>query len=207
MAGRGGSLHFVEVRTGSGNFMRGEIGERGIRPEENMHKNKLQRLFRAVQIYLMERRIPESAKWQMDALFVFIDQKRKKSAVEYYEHISLQQGKITNVFYGFIKDIYKTRGVVYPVPKFCIKKKQNLVRGRPIVACVGSKIDSGRSIVAVHLLWEHEVRVRFSAPRQRISPASWDDAVVPKGMQSEFDSRHPEKNSRLSNFLKSCRNR
>ena len=36
---------------------------------------------------------------------------------------------------------------------------------------------SGRSIVVVYLLWEHEVRVRFSAPRQRNSPdMSWEPA-------------------------------
>lgn len=86
----GSSLHFVEVKSVSWNFGRGTIAERGIRPEENMHHNKLARLFRAVQIYLMERGVPKGTRWQMDALFVFIDQKRKKSAVEYYEHISLE---------------------------------------------------------------------------------------------------------------------
>lgn len=90
VAKRGESLHFIEVKSVSWNFRRGEIGERGIRPEENLHSNKLKRLFRAVQIYLMERRIPKEMLWQMDALFVFIDQRIKKSAVEYYEHISLE---------------------------------------------------------------------------------------------------------------------
>jgi putative endonuclease len=83
------SIHFVEVKTVSWNFGRAEMGERGIRPEENIHANKLVRLFRAIQIYLMERRTPKDAAWQIDAVFVFLDQKRKKSSIEYYEHISL----------------------------------------------------------------------------------------------------------------------
>jgi putative endonuclease len=90
VAAKGKSLHFIEVKSVSWNFAWGTIAERGIRPEENIHANKLKRLFRAVQIYLMERRVPKDTLWQMDALFVFIDQKRKKSAVEYYEHISLE---------------------------------------------------------------------------------------------------------------------
>lgn len=90
VAKKGRSLHFIEVKSVSWNFGAGEVEERGIRPEENMHANKLKRVFRAVQIYLMEQHVPSDTLWQIDAIFVFIDDKQKKSAVEYYEHIGLE---------------------------------------------------------------------------------------------------------------------
>ncbi|MGH2506303.1 MAG: YraN family protein [Ktedonobacteraceae bacterium] len=83
-------IHFVEVKSVSWD-LEGEEGEsQKIRPEENMHKRKFDRIHRAIQMYLGERHISHEIPWQIDAIFVFIDEKRKKSAVKYYEHISLE---------------------------------------------------------------------------------------------------------------------
>ena len=83
-------IHFIEVKSVNWDFNRKDYKNRGIAPEENLHKNKLKRLFRATQIYLIKQNIPEDALWQIDALFVFIDSKSRKSSIEYYEHISLE---------------------------------------------------------------------------------------------------------------------
>ena len=68
---------------------------------------------------------------------------------------------------------------------------------------------SGRSIVVVYLLWEHEVRVRFSAPRQRNSPdMSWEPAGRehvrgPGGdeVRVRFSAARPKKFPHLGEFL------
>ena len=64
---------------------------------------------------------------------------------------------------------------------------------------------SGRSIVVVHTLWERTVRVRFSAPRHCNEPAVQWTAVAPKGVQSEFDSRRPDKQTAYGRFLRGWR--
>lgn len=90
IAEKNGSIHFIEVKAVTWDFSQKTVDARGIRPEENLHKNKLKRLFRAIQIYLIEYDLSQNTAWQIDAIFVFIDQKNKRSAVEYYEHISIE---------------------------------------------------------------------------------------------------------------------
>jgi putative endonuclease len=84
VARKGETLHFVEVKTVSR-----EPGERGIRPEENMHPAKLQRLHRAVQTYLIEKRVGERAPWQIDLVCVCLNDAAKQARVEVFENIVL----------------------------------------------------------------------------------------------------------------------
>lgn len=83
-------IHFVEVKSVSWNLGSGEEEGGKIRPEENIHKRKFDRIHRAIQAYLVDRHISREMPWQIDAIFVFIDEKIRKSKVEYYEHISLE---------------------------------------------------------------------------------------------------------------------
>lgn len=77
---REGVLHFVEVKS---------VSREAIRPEENMHEGKLRRLHRAIQTYILEKKIPESKNWQIDLACVFIDVQNKKARVELMENIVL----------------------------------------------------------------------------------------------------------------------
>ena len=78
-------ISFVEVKTVSRKA--GEISRETLRPEENMHPAKLKRLHRAVQTYLLEKKIPESRAWQIDLACVFLDFSTKRARVEMLENI------------------------------------------------------------------------------------------------------------------------
>jgi putative endonuclease len=81
-------ISFVEVKTVS-RKPAGEFSRETIRPEENMHPAKLKRLHRAVQTYLLEKKIPESRAWQIDLACVFLDFSTKRAKVEMLENIIL----------------------------------------------------------------------------------------------------------------------
>lgn len=82
-------IHFVEVKSVS----RVTLNEpalrlrsgRGYRPEDNMHPWKLKRLSRAMQTYLLDRKL--DCDWQLDLVVVKIDQQNRKARVEIIENI------------------------------------------------------------------------------------------------------------------------
>jgi len=81
-------ISFVEVKTVS-KRREGEFSRETIRPEENMHPAKLKRLHRAVQTYLLDKKVPENREWQIDLACVFLDFSTKKAKVELIENIIL----------------------------------------------------------------------------------------------------------------------
>jgi len=83
VAEKGPVLCFVEVKS----ISRATVG--AIRPEENLHPGKMKRLSRAVQTYLLDRRIPEDKVWQIDLACVVLDLEAKIGRVEYFENIVL----------------------------------------------------------------------------------------------------------------------
>ncbi len=83
IAKKGSALYFVEVKTVTREPSRG-----GFRSEENMHRNKIQRLHRAIQTYLLQKRITEETPWQIDLACVYIDMNTKQARVEILENIS-----------------------------------------------------------------------------------------------------------------------
>ena len=74
---KGETLHFVEVKSVS----------RGTpqRPEENMHFGKLRRLGRAIQTYMMEKKL--DCRWQLDLITVAIDKGNREAEVNLIENI------------------------------------------------------------------------------------------------------------------------
>ncbi len=97
VARRSGVVRFIEVksihiRNGSlGNVSgvtinQAKTGQSGsYRPEDNVHPQKLKRLARAMQTYVLERRI--EGDWQLDIITVKIDEKSRKARVEIIENI------------------------------------------------------------------------------------------------------------------------
>jgi putative endonuclease len=77
-------LHFLEVKTVSREPGR---GNRGVRPEENMHGKKAKRLSRAIQTYLLDHRISEKTEWQLDLACIYLDFSTRRATVEMFENV------------------------------------------------------------------------------------------------------------------------
>ncbi len=72
-----GIIHFFEVKTVSRRTLPKE-GEDVYLPEENVHPWKMKRLSRAVQTYLLEKRVPEDKDWQIDTVAVYLEKGTNK---------------------------------------------------------------------------------------------------------------------------------
>ncbi len=60
-----------------------------IRPEENFHEAKLRRLNRAIQTYLLQKKVPESVPWEIDLACIYLNYETKKARVELFENVIL----------------------------------------------------------------------------------------------------------------------
>jgi putative endonuclease len=79
-----GVLHFVEVKAGS--WHGDEWPKDGAdlhRPEDHMHVHKRERMARAVQTYLAEKRVKPDAKWTVDLAVVLINKETHKARVRW----------------------------------------------------------------------------------------------------------------------------
>ena len=79
LRGAGTVYHFVEVKSVSGR-------RAGYDPEENVHPWKLKRLSRAIQTYILSKKLDEK-EWQVDLLAVFLSLKDKKTRIKIIENI------------------------------------------------------------------------------------------------------------------------
>ena len=87
IAKKKGIIRFVEVKSVSCVILPANvIHETGYRPEENVHPQKLKRLARAIQTYILEKRL-DNMDWQLDIITVKIDQTNRKARVEMLENI------------------------------------------------------------------------------------------------------------------------
>ena len=83
IATQGEVLHFVEVKS----VTREPAGVGDFRPEDNMHAGKIKRLHRAIQTYLLQKKIKDNVTWQLDLACVYINLEDKKAKVEMLENI------------------------------------------------------------------------------------------------------------------------
>lgn len=94
-------LYFIEVKSvsresgGGGGLPANGHGSRetslgvGYRPEENVHPAKIKRLYRAIQTYLLDHKVPEDTEWQLDVACVYLDFSTRKAHVEMIENVIL----------------------------------------------------------------------------------------------------------------------
>ncbi len=87
VAEKGKRIFFVEVKTVSRENITDtseDISRENSdhRPEDNVHPEKLKRLGRAIQSYLVEKNIEDSKEWQLEVITVYLDQAQKKAKVE-----------------------------------------------------------------------------------------------------------------------------
>ncbi len=84
---QGSTVHFVEVKTVSRETVgNGVLGEH-LRPEENMHKGKIARLLRVLQVYVAKNEVSD---WQFDVVAIYLDSKTNTARVRYLENIILE---------------------------------------------------------------------------------------------------------------------
>ena len=57
-------MKFIEVKSAR-RVLTKDMPESAVRPEENMHPGKLRRLHRAIQTYLLGKKIPGHIEWQI----------------------------------------------------------------------------------------------------------------------------------------------
>lgn len=89
IASKDNLLHFVEVKSVSRRTSEWVThGTSAYRPEENVHPQKLKRLFRTIQTYLLEKKLDDTD-WQLDVAVVLIDEVKRKGRVELIENVIL----------------------------------------------------------------------------------------------------------------------
>ena len=71
-------VHFIEVKTVS--RIASQDSSDTFRPEDNVHKNKLLRLSRVIEVYIEEFSIQND--WQFDVLTVVINVKQKTARIQ-----------------------------------------------------------------------------------------------------------------------------
>jgi len=84
VAKKGNWLHFVEVKT----VTREKLGTGDwYEPEDNIHPWKIKRLSRAIQTYLLEKKVDDEIEWQVDSLAVYLNNRGEVLKIDYLEDI------------------------------------------------------------------------------------------------------------------------
>ncbi len=83
-------LRFIEVKTVQRKSFNGVFPQEinNYRPEDNMHLFKINRLKRAIQSYLIEKR-KQNFDWQFDLVCLFLDKDKKIAKIRFMENIIL----------------------------------------------------------------------------------------------------------------------
>lgn len=82
IAEKSNKLYFIEVKS-----VTRETPDR--RPEENMHPQKMERMARVIQTYILSKKIPANKEWQVDLLLVYLNLKNKKAKINKIENLIL----------------------------------------------------------------------------------------------------------------------
>jgi putative endonuclease len=80
-------IHLIEVKSVSLPGL--SIDKLSVRPEENLNEQKIERLRRVVETYLLGRHITDRTKWQFDLICVYMDDVNKKAKVITFNNIIL----------------------------------------------------------------------------------------------------------------------
>ena len=89
VAKKDNTLHFVEVKAGT---VMGEFpkeGEERNDPQDHLHKNKLMRLARVIEVYFLDKHIDPTAPWTCDLVVVRIRREDNKARVRMLNDILL----------------------------------------------------------------------------------------------------------------------
>ena len=78
-------IHFVEVKTVS----HGTLADQDYNPEDNVHFLKRKRLSRAIETYLLEKKVSPETPFQIDVISVYVSQETGKYEIDYLEDVEL----------------------------------------------------------------------------------------------------------------------
>ena len=93
IAKKGSKFYFIEVKTVTREWAGG--GNNFYEPEDNIHPWKIKRLSRAIETYLLEKKIDDEAEWQIDSIAVYLNSKEEVIKIDYLEDIFWQKQKTT----------------------------------------------------------------------------------------------------------------
>jgi putative endonuclease len=80
-----GIIHFIEVKSVSVDL--NNVSYENIRPEDNIHRNKLRKLSNVIQSYISTFHVKD---WMFDVVIVYIDKLSKKAKVKVIENQVLE---------------------------------------------------------------------------------------------------------------------
>ncbi|MFA6397465.1 MAG: YraN family protein [Candidatus Paceibacterota bacterium] len=82
-------LYFFEVKTNSANLSVTHETNDGYRPEENVHPWKIKRLSTTIQVYLLEKNIPDDREWEFGVIAVYLDLKNNLAKIKILDNVIL----------------------------------------------------------------------------------------------------------------------
>lgn len=85
IASKGGTIHFVEVKTAE----RPREANDPFSPLSRVGPQKRHRFARVIQTYLLEKHIPEEMLWRADVIAVYLDTSHAVAQVEMFEDVLL----------------------------------------------------------------------------------------------------------------------
>ncbi len=83
---KGKVTHFIEVKSSVSYETSKNVTYETIRPEENIHPKKLERMYRAIETYCLEHGLDEE-NIQVDAVIVMISEDSRRAKVTYIENV------------------------------------------------------------------------------------------------------------------------
>lgn len=91
IAQKGQMTHFIEVKTVTHENFPQYVSyvTDNYRPEDNIHPQKLKRLARTIQAYLLEKFPKGEPEWQFDAITVRLDMKTRRAKVRFMDNLIL----------------------------------------------------------------------------------------------------------------------
>jgi len=91
IAQKGKTTHFIEVKSVSCENFPQNVSRvtDNYRPEDNIHPQKLKRLARTIQAFLLEKFPKGEPEWQFDAITVRLDMKTRRAKVRFMDNLIL----------------------------------------------------------------------------------------------------------------------
>lgn len=86
VAKKGDWLYFIEVKTVTRETLSQDMAD-NYEPEDNIHPWKVKRLSRAINTYLLEKKVDDEADWQVDSISVYLNSRGELLKIEHLEDI------------------------------------------------------------------------------------------------------------------------
>lgn len=82
------TFRFIEVKSVATNRGIYDLSSLSVQPEENLTKDKWQKILKAVEIYKKAKSISQETVWFVDLVCVFIDTDTREARIKWIKHIT-----------------------------------------------------------------------------------------------------------------------